>query len=175
MAFPNVALACASLAADYDPCVFDQVRQLLSSASTSHSSVAAVLALGIPVLSFLAGLAIILGLPPDYFMRKRSDELRRQHRGWRLLWLALRNLLGGVIFVAGVIMALPLVPGPGLLFMLIGLGLVDLPGKRALELRLLRQRHVLRSVNRVRARFGRKPLQTAQPEPRSVVDNRPCP
>jgi hypothetical protein len=80
----------------------------------------------------------------------------------RLVLLVTKNLVGVLVFLAGFVAALPLVPGPGVLFMLVGLGLVDLPGKRALELRLLRQRHVLQSVNRVRARFGRPPLLTGE-------------
>jgi len=59
------------------------------------------------------------------------------------------------------------------LFMLIGVGLMDFPGKRALELKLLRQRHVLLSVNRIRGRFGRAPLQTSESDAESVVDKGP--
>ena len=46
----------------------------------------------------------------------------------------------------------------GVLFMLVGVGLVDFPGKRSLELRLLREPHVLSSVNKMRARFGKPPI-----------------
>jgi hypothetical protein len=44
--------------------------------------------------------------------------------------------------------------------MLVGLGLVDFPGKRALERRLLRLPRVLASVNKLRARFGKPPILT---------------
>jgi hypothetical protein len=55
-------------------------------------------------------------------------------------------------------MALPLVPGPGLVFILIGLSLLDFPGKRSLERRLLAVPTVLRFLNEVRQRFRRPPL-----------------
>jgi hypothetical protein len=42
--------------------------------------------------------------------------------------------------------------------MIIGLTLVDFPGKRRLERRLLRHPRVLRAINRLRARFDRPPL-----------------
>ena len=42
------------------------------------------------------------------------------HRGKRLL----RIVVGGFCLLAGLIMAIPLVPGPGILFILIGLGLL---------------------------------------------------
>jgi hypothetical protein len=60
-------------------------------------------------------------------------------------------------------MALPLVPGPGVLFILLGLGFIDFPGKRSLERRLLRQPHVLSSVNKMRGRFGKPPILTEDP------------
>ncbi len=142
------------------------------SLDANHSPLAVALALTIPLISFLGGLAMILGLPADYFVRPR-DRAHRPHGAYRGLLRILRNLAGCLVFVAGVVMALPLVPGPGVLFMLIGIGLVDFPGKRALELRLFRQRHVLHSVNRLRARFGRPPLETAESGGQSVVDNKP--
>ena len=56
-------------------------------------------------------------------------------------------------------MLLPLVPGPGFLFILVGLGRVDFPGQRSLERRLLGLPRVLASLNRLRARFGRSPIR----------------
>ena len=141
----------------------DHIRHWLHGHPALGSPLAVVLALGISVLSFLAGLALMLRLPPDYFVRAKPDGPAWQSH--RVLWLAFvaaKNLVGYLLFLVGLVMALPLVPGPGLLFMLIGLGLIDFPGKRVLELRLLRQRHVLHSVNRIRARFGRPPLLTVE-------------
>jgi hypothetical protein len=152
--------------------VVDQVRHWLQGYRVLESPAAFALALGLPMLSFLVGLLVIVGLPPDYFVRSRAQGgFWQSHRVLRLSLLAAKNLAGLLLFLAGFLMALPLVPGPGILFMLIGLGLVDFPGKRALEVRLLRQRHVLHSVNKIRIRFGRKPLLTD--EGQSVVDSRP--
>lgn len=117
-------------------------------------------------------MVVILVLPPDYFVRKRPAALDPRPIV-RLVLLIARNLLGGLLLVVGLVMALPLVPGPGLVFVLIGMGLVDFPGKRALELRLLRQRRLLRSVNAIRARFGRQALQTTESHRQSVVDSNP--
>jgi hypothetical protein len=128
--------------------------------------------LAVPVVSFVAGLVVTLALPPDYFVRGRPSDARPRSPARLALWVA-RNLIGGLMFLAGLVMAVPLVPGPGVLFMLIGVGLVDFPGKRTLELKLMRQRHVLRSVNGIRARFGRAPLQTSESGSESVVDKGP--
>ena len=64
---------------------------------------------------------------------------------------------------ANPVMALPLVPGPGLLFMLLGFSVLDFPGKRAVERRLLAVGTVMRSLNGIRARFRRPPLVLDHP------------
>ncbi|OYV97228.1 MAG: hypothetical protein B7X11_06595 [Acidobacteria bacterium 37-65-4] len=50
------------------------------------------------------------------------------------------------------------------LIRLIGVSLIDFPGKHRLEARLVAQRMVLHAINAVRQRFGRPPLVLA-PEP----------
>ena len=52
-------------------------------------------------------------------------------------------------------------PGQGVLTMLIGVSLLDFPGKRQLERRLIGQRALLRTINKLRAKFGRPPLVVA--------------
>ena len=49
-------------------------------------------------------------------------------------------------------------PGQGLLTMLIGLLLLDFPGKRAVELKLVRRPGIAAFLNRMRARHGRPPF-----------------
>jgi hypothetical protein len=152
--------------------VIDRLRHWLAGLQTARSPVLVALALVVFVLSFLAGVVVILALPADYFVRRRAAVLQSQPV-LRLALLVARNLLGLLVFVLGLVMALPLVPGPGALFMLIGLGLVDFPGKRTLQLRLLRQPRILRSVNGLRARFGRQALQTGERDGQSVVERKP--
>lgn len=116
---------------------------------------------GVALVTFLLGVVLVIKLPEDYFVQApvRPPAVGARRIG-RVLLLVLRNALGIVALAIGLVMALPLIPGPGLLVLIVGLGLVDFPGKRALERRLLREPHVLRSVNRMRARFGRPPLRT---------------
>jgi hypothetical protein len=122
---------------------------------------AAPIGVGAFALSVAAGLAVVVWLPADYFVRAPSAHgFWHSHRVWRVILLAAKNLVGGLTFIVGAVMAIPLVPGPGLLLMLVGIGLVDFPGRRALERRLVRMPRVLSSVNRLRARFGRPPLAT---------------
>ncbi len=59
--------------------------------------------------------------------------------------------------IAGVTMMIT--PGPGILFLLLGLSLVNLPGKRQLELRLLRVGGVKRKIDELRRKHHRPILQ----------------
>ena len=56
------------------------------------------------------------------------------------------------------VLTLPGVPGQGMLTILIGLMLLDVPGKRRLERRIVGRRRILQAINRLRKRFGRPPL-----------------
>jgi hypothetical protein len=115
------------------------------------------LTLGVPTLTFLFGVALAVWLPADTFVRERSAPPR--HAVVRLVARVCKNLVGWVVLLLGIVMALPLVPGPGLVFILIGVSLADFPKKRRLEERLLGYPPVLQAVNRMRQRFGRAPVQ----------------
>jgi len=129
--------------------------------------------LGFPakVLFFVAitlvtlGIAVvvIVSLPADHFTGAPAPQSWwRRHPVLRVTVLGLKNLLGLVVLPLGILMALPLVPGPGLVFIVIGLSLLDFPGKRRLERRLLATPSVRGFLNDVRARCGRKPLDFEQ-------------
>ena len=76
----------------------------------------------------------------------------------RVTVLRAQNALGLVLIAVGLVMSVPGVPGQGLLTVLIGLMLVDFPGRRRLERALARRRGLLAAMNRIRARFGHPPL-----------------
>lgn len=100
---------------------------------------------------------VIVSLPPDYFVAADApDAWRHRHPVFRWTWFAVKNLLGTVLLVAGVMMLVA--PGPGVLSILIGLSLISVPGKRKLLLRLMRNRTLLVALNVMRSRAGRPPL-----------------
>lgn len=107
--------------------------------------------------SLLAVPWLFARLPADYFVRERPHL---QEDGWRWYrWLAgklFKNLLGAVLFLAGAVMLG--LPGQGIVTMLIGLTLIDYPGKRALELRIIRRPKILRGINWMRSRYRQPPL-----------------
>jgi hypothetical protein len=69
-----------------------------------------------------------------------------------------KNMAGVVLVLLGLVMALPGIPGQGILTMIVGITLIDFPGKRGLERRLIGRPRILRSINRLRTRFHRAPL-----------------
>ena len=110
------------------------------------------------VLSLVVFPLVVISLPPDYFVRGRRGPVRRLRRR-PLLWAAVRvmkNLLGAALIAAGV--AMLVLPGQGLLTILMGLALTNFPGKFTLERRLVRVPSVGRTLNRIRAAAGRPPL-----------------
>jgi hypothetical protein len=115
------------------------------------------LALGAGSLALVTFIAI--GWPVDHFRRAgRRPFWAHRHPAVRILGLVLKNLAGWLLVVLGVIMALPGVPGQGALTALIGITLVNFPGKTDLERRLIGRPTILKAVNRLRARFKRPPL-----------------
>jgi hypothetical protein len=116
------------------------------------------LALGVVslVLTVLLLPLVVVRLPADYFVI--GGEERRARRGpvaW--LWRLVKNLLGAVFVLAGI--AMLVLPGQGVLTILIGLMLLDFPGKKALERRLARRPAIRGFLDRLRARRGVPPLQ----------------
>jgi hypothetical protein len=108
--------------------------------------------------SIALAVTIIVRWPPDHFVRDHAAEASKQHIVIRSLALAAKNVLGGIVILLGMVMALPGIPGQGLLMMIVGVTILDFPGKRRMERRLIARPRILRSINNLRARFGHPPL-----------------
>ena len=99
----------------------------------------------------------IVRLPADYFVREH--HLGHGRRGWLdWVWHLGKNFLGAVFVLAGI--AMLVLPGQGLLTILIGLLMLDIPGKRKVERRLVCRPAILKVLNRLREKRGRPPLIT---------------
>ena len=118
-----------------------------------HIVLAAAVWIVLTVGSLAIVLRVVLALPVDYFERERAA-----HTSWTLRRLA-KNVAGLLLIIAGAVLAIPGVPGQGLLTMLAGLLLVDLPPRKRLERILMRRPGVLSALNRLRARWARPPLR----------------
>lgn len=114
------------------------------------------------VLSLIATLVLlpllVVRIPPEYFRHRHRvrDYAHDRHPVAHHTLVVLKNMLGVALVLAGISMLL--LPGQGLLTLLIGLMLTDFPGKYGLEKRLVRQPGVLKAVNWLRARSGHPPV-----------------
>jgi hypothetical protein len=100
---------------------------------------------------------ILIRLPSHYFDERHPRIwLKDHHPAVRKVGMALKNLAGVAFVLAGI--AMLVLPGQGLLTMLIGVSLIDFPGKHALERKIVSVPQVLSAINAVRTRFGHAPL-----------------
>lgn len=114
-------------------------------------------------IAVVSSLLLTLGIA-WFVARLPEDFLTERHRGragltphrWHMKLL--KNVGGGLLLLAGLVLALPGVPGPGLVVGMVGFLLLDFPGKHRLECRVLAHPRVLAQVNRMRTRWGRPPL-----------------
>jgi len=112
------------------------------------------------VASLIAIPMILVRLPADYFdTRIPRHWMKDHHPLLRVIGLAAKNVVGVVFLLAG--FAMLFLPGQGVLTMLIGISLMDFPGKRALEARMVGQPTVLGVINSMRQKFGKPPLTLA--------------
>jgi len=119
-------------------------------------------------LIFLASFFINLGivsfilvkLPADHFSKKRKTKFWAGPRPAIHAAKVIGKNIGGVLLVAlGIVLSLPGVPGQGLLTVLLGIMLLDFPGRHRLEQKLLSKPSIVNTINRLRERFDKPPLQ----------------
>ena len=100
---------------------------------------------------------ILVRLPADYFdIRKPRPWMENHHPVLRLLGHIVKNVVGAIFLFAGFLMLF--LPGQGVLTMLIGLSLIEFPGKREVEAKIVGQSTVLSTINAMRAKFDKPPL-----------------
>ncbi len=108
--------------------------------------------------SIVFALMMVSRIPVDYLTRPTAafESFRNHHPVLRYLLITVKNMLGLLFVVAGVVMLVT--PGQGVLFIALGVLLLDFPGKRKLERRLLGSRRVFQALNKIREKAGQPPL-----------------
>lgn len=103
---------------------------------------------------------ILVRLPADYFdVRVPRPWMENHHPVLRMAGHLVKNVLGAVFVFVGFLMLF--LPGQGILTMLIGISMLDFPGKRGVEAKLIGQPTVLGAINAMRRKFGKPPLVLA--------------
>lgn len=100
---------------------------------------------------------ILVRLPSNYFdIRVPRPWMQNHHPILRVMGHVVKNAVGGIFLFAGFLMLF--LPGQGILTMLIGISMLEFPGKRKIEAKIIGQPSVLNVINGMRKKFGRPPL-----------------
>ncbi len=102
---------------------------------------------------------VIVRLPANYFhsRRKPSPAFSGYNTPVRIVLIAGKNLLGLALLALG--LAFLVLPGQGVIVILIGVSLLDFPRKKRLERWLISRGPILRLANWMRAKWHEEPLQ----------------
>jgi len=88
--------------------------------------------------------------------RSDIDAIYRRHPVIEMAIVVLKNILGSILLLTGFIMLFT--PGPGLICMLVGLMIMNYPGKYRLERWLIHRPLILQAVNAMRKKRSQPPL-----------------
>lgn len=116
--------------------------------------------LGSLLISFLAIGVVMVKIPANYFSSHYKQDFM-PNSSWAVRWGAViaKNILGLFLIALGIVLSLPGVPGQGVLTILLGLIMIDIPGKRPLEARIIKRPAVLAAINNLRNRYGKPQLE----------------
>lgn len=130
-----------------------------SAISWSSLGVASLLFLASLAISFAAIGIVMVKIPPHYFAAHHERDFL-PGSPWLVRWggVIAKNVLGVFLILLGIVLSLPGVPGQGILTILLGLIMVDIPGKRPLEARIVQRPTVLNAINKLRSRYDKPPL-----------------
>jgi len=115
--------------------------------------------LGSLLFSFASIAIVMVKIPENYFSTHYQQDFL-PGSPWIVRWGAViaKNIFGFFLVILGIILSLPGVPGQGVLTILLGLIMLDIPGNRPLEARIIKRPTILTAVNDLRARYKKPPL-----------------
>lgn len=98
---------------------------------------------------------LILMIPTDYFSnpKRRKSYLITKRSLFGIILLTIKNLIGLLFLIVGFLLLF--IPGQGILTMLIGVILMNFPGKYRIERKLVQRPGVLQGLNKIRIKFNR--------------------
>ena len=110
------------------------------------------------VFSLLLAPYMVAKIPVDYFAHPKGRRPRKnsRHAVVQFVFISLKNILGVLLLILGIIMLFG--PGPGLVTILLGVSMMNFPGKYRMERWIITRPKVLGSVNALRKKNGHPPL-----------------
>lgn len=119
--------------------------------------------LGISSIAILVISAFSIGyfikkIPYDYFLNDKRGipDYKNKNPVFWIITLALKNIIGYCLIMGGILMLV--LPGQGLLTILVGLMLSDYPGKFKLEKRIIKTNLILKTINWYRIKSNIPPI-----------------
>ncbi|OQX58502.1 MAG: hypothetical protein B5M52_05330 [Helicobacteraceae bacterium 4484_230] len=118
----------------------------------------------VSIIALIASMVLIpwmiVHIPSDYFShpnRQKKYVRDSQISIARLMFMLLKNILGIVFIIGGV--AMLVMPGQGILTIVIGILLIDFPYKYQVESWIIKRPTILKSINMLRAKAKQSPLE----------------
>ena len=101
---------------------------------------------------------IVIKIPEDYFHERYRIKISKEssHPIIAQFLTGLKNIVGFIFIVLGILMLI--LPGQGILTILIGLFLMNFPGKYRIERKIVSTPKVLKSLNWIRIKAKKPPL-----------------
>ncbi|MCD5411971.1 hypothetical protein M1N66_02005 [Thermodesulfovibrionales bacterium] len=98
-------------------------------------------------------------IPVDYFTnrKRRSGRYRKLHPTLYFILIFIKNFFGVLFVVAGFVLLF--LPGQGIITILVGLMLMNFPGKVAIERWFAKRPGVISAINWIRAKRNLPPIQ----------------
>jgi hypothetical protein len=113
--------------------------------------------IGVSIAVFLGSLIaipiVLIKMPEDYLVHPPKKSANTALKIGK-------NVLGVALLAIGV--ALLILPGQGVLMIIVGLLLVDFPGRQKLLRKLMAKPKVQKAITAIRKRAGKPPLQIKQ-------------
>jgi hypothetical protein len=140
--------------------MFDSLTELVGAMTWRGFLIGALIFVGTFFINLAIVSFILVKIPANHFSKNRRTKFwSGPHPMLHAAGVVGKNI-GGLLLVAlGIVLSLPGVPGQGLLTVLLGVMLLDFPGKHRLEQKLLSRPSIVNAINKLRDRFGKKPLE----------------
>jgi hypothetical protein len=139
--------------------MFESISEFVLALSWRSVLIGVLIFLGSFFLNLAIVSVILVKLPADHFSKDRKTKFWSGPRpALHAAGVIGKNILGILLVALGVVLSLPGVPGQGLLTILLGVMLLDFPGRDRLEQKLLSKPSIVNAINRLRGRFDKPPL-----------------
>ncbi len=122
------------------------------------------------IVGFIASLVfipwLVIQIPADYFSHKKRHKHRWHKHTPTVRFIlimsapacpwGIKNIFGFIILLAGI--AMLILPGQGIITILLGIFFMDFPGKYKVELWMIKRPAILKSINWIRKKAHHTPL-----------------